>query len=125
MNNIEIDYVKPCIYQIKHKESGKIYIGSTTKGLKHRIKRHYRSGSKCTKLKNAIQKYGIKAFEVSIIEYCEKEIILEREQYYLDNLQPFDGNGYNICKKAVYNFGYTQKIMAIEGKNFPRSISKK
>jgi len=100
MNNIEIDYKKPCVYQIKHKESGKIYIGSTTLGLRKRIYAHHSKHGNCTKLRNAIQKYGKDAFVVIVLEYCNKENTIEREQYWVDILQPFNENGYNLARTA-------------------------
>jgi len=101
MNNIEIDYEKPCIYQLKHKESGKIYIGSAKNGLRIRLYRHKHRTNGCIKLKAAIQKYGFESFDHSILEYCDPKNIIEREQYYLDILQPFDERGYNIAINAT------------------------
>jgi len=106
MNNIEIDYEKPCIYQFKHKESGKIYIGSARNGLKARTYVHLSIKRGCPKFQAALEKYGIDAFERSILEYCDPEILIEREQYYLDTLQPFNEAGYNICKIAGSIIGY-------------------
>lgn len=90
---------QPCVYQITHLASGKFYVGST---LNFAIRKycHASQASGCTKLKNAILKYGIESFEVKVLEYCEKNVLIEREQYWLDLLQPFGDNGYNIAKIA-------------------------
>ena len=89
----------PCIYQIKHIESGKIYIGSTIQyNVRHYS--HFSKSSSCTKLRNAIQKYGAQAFSENIIEYCGKEVLIQREQYWIDLLQPFGKNGFNLAKQA-------------------------
>lgn len=50
----------------------------------------------------AILKYGHSNFIFEIIEYCEPEKLLQREQYYLDN---FDFE-YNILEKAGSLLGY-------------------
>lgn len=90
----------PCIYQLKHKQTGKIYVGSTA-NYKYRRAGHFSKTSQCPKLQRAIQKYGRDNFEELILEYCEKEKLIEREQYWLDALQPFGKNGYNIAKHAI------------------------
>jgi group I intron endonuclease len=50
----------------------------------------------------AILKYGHENFKLEIIEYCNPDIILSREQYYLDLLNP----EYNQLKVAGSSFGY-------------------
>lgn len=39
-------------------------------------------------LQRAVNKYGIENFVFEIIEECEIEILIEREQYFLDTLNP-------------------------------------
>jgi group I intron endonuclease len=90
----------PCIYQIKHKASGKIYIGSTV-NYRYRRVGHFSATSQCPKLQRAVQKHGRDSFEEKILEYCSKEVLIEREQYWLNTLQPFGKNGYNIAKYAI------------------------
>jgi group I intron endonuclease len=50
----------------------------------------------------SILKYGYANFSVEIIEYCTPEKAIEREQYYLDLIQP----GYNILTKAGSLLGF-------------------
>jgi hypothetical protein len=51
----------------------------------------------------ALLKYGFSNFSLEILEHCKKkEILLEREQYYLDNLKP----EYNIAEIAGSTLGY-------------------
>ena len=50
----------------------------------------------------ALLKYGYSNFKLEIIEYCDKSDNLDREQYYLDLLNP----EYNILKKAGSAIGY-------------------
>ena len=45
---------------------------------------------------SAILKYGYNKFKLEILEYCTKENVLNREQYYIDIIRP----EYNICKVA-------------------------
>ena len=45
---------------------------------------------------SAILKYGYNKFKLEILEYCTKENVLNREQYYIDSKKP----EYNICKVA-------------------------
>lgn len=47
-------------------------------------------------LQRAFHKYGYDNFEFIILENCEENKLIEREQYYLDTLLP----EYNICKIA-------------------------
>jgi group I intron endonuclease len=51
---------------------------------------------------NSLLKYGYNKFSLDILEYCESSVLIEREQYYLDKLEP----KYNILKKAGSSFGY-------------------
>lgn len=54
-------------------------------------------------------KYGYSKFNLEIIEYCEPEKCIEREQYYLDNLKP----EYNILLKAGSPLGYKHSKEAV------------
>jgi len=92
------------IYQIRNVINEKIYIGSAINidrrwnehvSLLKRTKHHSRH------LQSAWNKYGEENFEFSILEECEKEQLVEREQYYLDTLCP----EYNVCKIAYSQLG--------------------
>lgn len=50
----------------------------------------------------AILKYGYDNFTFQILEYCPTQDLMEREQYYLDTVQP----EYNILKFARSSRGY-------------------
>lgn len=50
----------------------------------------------------AILKYGYSNFKLEILEYCDVNILLLREQYYIDLLKP----EYNILSKAGSTLGY-------------------
>ena len=50
---------------------------------------------------NALLKYGYSNFMVEILEYCEPEDVISREQHYFDTLSP----EYNILKVAGSRLG--------------------
>lgn len=109
------------IYQIINKVNQKRYIGSSIR-LNGRKKRHF-SELNCNvhhsqALQRAFNKYGKENFDFFILEYCETDKLLEREQYYLDTLKP----EYNICKIAGNCLG---KITTDETKQKMRESSKK
>lgn len=94
------------IYQLTNKVNGKSYIGST-KNFRIRIAQHKSKRSCCVKLKAAIQKYGVDNFEFNVLESVNSDnpiqldgLLKEREQYFLDKLQPFDSYGYNIHRTS-------------------------
>ena len=88
---------KMCIYQIEHTESGKKYIGQTTKNVNIRWNDHCRPYSECVKLSNAIQKYGKDAFEFTVLEECETlDQLNEREVHWIKELNTLSPNGYNL-----------------------------
>jgi group I intron endonuclease len=92
------------IYKIENSLNFEFYIGSTI-NLKKRYYthlNHIRSNKNtCVKLIRAVNKYKEENFIFSIIEICEISNILNREQYYLDLLNP----NYNIAKIAGSNTG--------------------
>jgi O6-methylguanine-DNA--protein-cysteine methyltransferase len=53
-------------------------------------------------MERALLKYGFSNFSLEILEYCTLDNLLEREQYYLDNLKP----DYNIVEIAGSTLGY-------------------
>jgi group I intron endonuclease len=53
-------------------------------------------------ISRALIKYGYSNFSVDILEYCDIENLTEREQYYMDKLNP----RYNTLKKAGNSSGY-------------------
>ena len=95
---------KSFVYRWINKLNNKEYLGSTA-NAKRRLLKYYDLSS--LKLANmpiykAILKYGHSNFIFEIIEYCEPNKILDREQYYLDN---FDFE-YNVLEKADSILGY-------------------
>lgn len=97
---------KSGIYMWTNKITGDIYIGQSV-DLAERLKRYYYPNylekNKSLLISRALMKYGHASFSTTILEYCEKSELNEREQYYLDNLEP----DYNILKTAGSFLGYT------------------
>lgn len=92
------------IYAITNTVNGNRYIGSSAniskrwsghkKGLNNN---NHHSGY----LQNAWNKYGAENFEFSMLECCEIDHLLEREQFYIDNESP----AYNMRPTAGSNLG--------------------
>ena len=98
---------KSGIYRWVHKDSGKSYIGSSAK-LNDRFRQYfnhsYLSSSKrgTSLICKALLKYGYAGFRLEILEYCPISKVLDREQFYIDKLNP----EYNILKIAGSSLGY-------------------
>lgn len=92
------------IYKIINIINQKLYIGSS-KDVLYRKYEHFRDlklkQHHSTTLQNAFNKYGEQNFTFEILEECEKENLIEREQYYFDTLKP----EYNICQIAGNTLG--------------------
>lgn len=102
------DRNKGGIYCIFNSINDKVYIGSTVK-FQNRFLQHRSSFTLKThnkRFQNFVNKYGIKTLSMKCIEICEKEVLLEREQYWIDYYQSFKSKkGFNICKKSNSQLG--------------------
>lgn len=99
-----------CIYALENKVNGKKYIGQTQdlswRKVTHRG--YLKNGKHANyKLQKDWNKYGEKAFEFFVIEYCDRSVANEREMYYISLFDTVN-NGYNIS------------IGGTTGNNFPR-----
>lgn len=93
------------IYVIRNKSNGKIYIGSS-KNIRSRVNSHYsalRRGAHCNRhLQGAWDQYGENNFEDKILERCETDKLLEREQHWIKVLNVTDQSiGYNISANTT------------------------
>lgn len=92
------------IYKIVCTESNKIYIGSAYR-LGVRYSQHKTKLAKNEHpnphLQSAYSKYGIDSFYFEVLELCNTDIIIEREQYYIDS-----------CNAANRLYGYNIRIAA-------------
>lgn len=83
------------IYKITNLINNKIYIGQTIRDVQIRWKEHLRSKDEAP-IHKAIRKYGKEAFKIEIIEECENILLNEREQYYINKFNSYNGHiGYN------------------------------
>lgn len=75
------------IYKIKHKPSGRYYVGSS-KNIPIRIKTHFRelkrNGHHSKKFQNVWNKYGSDSFETTVVLYCSEDNLYYYEQLVLD-----------------------------------------
>jgi group I intron endonuclease len=84
-------------------------------------------------IQRVFNKLGKDKLTFSVLEYCEKEVLIEREQYYIDTyFDAFDDKMMNICKVAGSQLGLkhsedTKKKMseARIGKNMTEETKKK
>lgn len=105
---------KTGIYQIVLKDDGRSYIGSAM-NIEKRWKAHRdksKPGPDRQVISRAIAKYGIENFEWKILEECSVENLIDREQFWLDQIRPFvdEGNGFNVRKIAKSNLGIKRTV---------------
>jgi hypothetical protein len=86
------------VYEITNVLTGDNYIG-VSKNIRGRIYKHRKANGrgKQRNLYKLIIEYGWEAFDVNILELCDKEIMFERERYWISKLQP-NLNVYNKNK---------------------------
>ena len=92
---------KSGIYMFTNKQTNDSYIGQS-KNLYNRFRNYYNPAyitglnNKNSRIGRALKKYGYENFSLTILEYCDKGVLTEREQFYFDTLKPV----YNILKTA-------------------------
>jgi len=98
--------IKSGIYQIKNLVNGHIYVGSAVDFRKRwSVHKCYLNKNKhhSPHLQNAWNLYGSEKFEFTELEVVsDVDILLEREQFYIDTLQP----EYNVLSIAGNSLGY-------------------
>jgi group I intron endonuclease len=109
--------MKTGVYQIRNLKNSKLYIGSASnKGFNDRwglhLKQLNENSHHSIHLQRAWNKYGADVFAFEILETCDPQQCIEREQYYLDTLlfancndERFKQFGYNICRVAGSSLG--------------------
>lgn len=97
----------PGIYQIKNGIDGKLYIGSAV-NVDRRFGEHrkqLRGGRHINqKLQRAWDKYGEDVFEFSVVQFCQKDQLIQFEQFYIDKYACVK-KGYNIHPNARNSTG--------------------
>lgn len=99
---------KAFVYRWINKLNGKQYLGSTSNG-RRRLLTYFDDNSLRVAnmpIYNAILKYGRDNFIFEIIEICQPDEAIQREQFYLDH---FDFE-YNVLAKADSILGYKHTI---------------
>ena len=98
---------KSGIYKITNIVNNKFYIGSA-KDLYNRCCSHYsrlcKNKHHSIILQNSFNKNSSNNFIFEVIELCELDKLIEREQFYIDTFKP----EYNICKIAGSPLGRKQ-----------------
>jgi group I intron endonuclease len=105
------------IYKITCLPTGKIYIGSAS-SLYHRWSNHrtyLRANAHVNRfLQHAWNKYGPDAFCFEVLELVLSPFLVEREQFYLDKLRPYDHErGFNIERLAHAQFTGKRKTKRV------------
>jgi len=107
---------KTGIYKWTHIISGKSYVGSAI-NLSNRLRNYYNLAylkREITKnnsiIYRALLKYGHSSFKLDILEYCNPNVLIEKEQHYFDQLKP----EYNILKVAGSSFGFKHSEVTIK-----------
>ena len=105
------------IYKITNLINEKVYIGQSV-DINYRFNNHKsesfnpKSNAYNTAIHRAIRKYGVENFSFEVIEECTKELLSEREIYWIAYYNSY-GNGYNLTsggegvpsidRQAVFN----------------------
>lgn len=107
------------IYKITNLINGKIYIGQSV-DINKRWRQHKRNaqikGREYDKyLYRAFRKYGLENFSFEVIEECPRELLNEKETYYIQYYKANDETfGYNETS------GYNQPQYGFQGENHPK-----
>lgn len=94
---MELFKIDRLIYAAVHRDSGKTYVGKTTKTLKQRSRSHFRSArwGSGTHFHRALRRYGLNAFEWFVIE-DDVQDLNEAECFYISYLSSLGATLYNM-----------------------------
>jgi len=98
-----------CVYQIRNTKTGKVYVGGTV-NKRNRWGKHrhdLRHGvSKNKNLQRDWDNFGEESFEFEVLEETSEELLREKEQYWIDELNSVEPTGYNHHKSSFSGKGY-------------------
>ena len=90
------------VYCITNLINNHKYIGITSRSLKIRFSEH--CCHPCTLIYDAVKKYGKENFSIELIEdNIPKELIDEKESYYIIKYNTLKPNGYNLSTGGISN----------------------
>jgi group I intron endonuclease len=100
----------PGIYQILCSGNSKVYVGSAVsihaRWASHRSQLRW-GGHGNKHLQNAWAKYGEASFHFSVIEHCEVDALIQREQHWIDTMKAADvRHGMNNSPTATTTLGF-------------------
>lgn len=112
---------KSGIYRWVNKITKESYVGSSS-NITERLRKYYcknylehRLSIYNSRIYKALLEYDHTNFSLEILEYCDKEALISREQYYLNIINP----EYNICKVAGSMLGFkhsTSTLVKFKGR---------
>lgn len=102
---MEVNLLKFYLYKITNSVNDKVYIGITSRP-ELRWKEHLSKSSKCTKLRNAMNKHGREHFKMELLCIGLEDYILELEKKSIILFNSVD-NGYNVLYGSPNELGTT------------------
>lgn len=116
---------KSGVYVIKNSLDSRIYVGSSL-DMYSRLQTHKKKLKNLNhpnqKLNNFCKKYGYDKFIFDVLEFCDKEFLLEKEQFYMDKFESYY-NGFNISKTSIYPYKDLTEVQIQERReNFAKKM---
>lgn len=101
------------IYFVEHKDTGRVYVGQTTRQLHQRWAEHLKS-SYCNLLYRAIKKYGKDRFDIYPVDYANSQAELNaKEVFYIE-----------LLNSSGREFGFNLRSGGSHGKHSAESKQK-
>lgn len=91
------------VYVVKNRVNGMVYVGVTTTSLRRRMHSHTSEANKGIKseIYKAMRDYGILNFEISQVERCKDNEMLDREEFYIQKFNSMWPSGYNTSSSHL------------------------
>lgn len=115
------------IYLIKHKASGRCYVGQTMGSLRARINKH-RNNDGCPYIHNALNHYGLDSFEVSEIGWAaDRDVLNTLEREFIGQFQSAYPHGFNLRTSGDGSYHHSTskaKIAAKAKEQFKSAVTR-